>query len=204
MSQSHRTQRTLTLIALFGLLPAAFIFLIFLPVRKRMATDQARLDAAIQRNQELPNIQPLTSQERALLEDPSASWRTRIPLVATDAQRLAHYHRVITELQREFKAQNVALLGIRSTWNPIKGSYTLPASLGSMSPAGPMDPKPVAGQLQAWVLEAQVNGSPVELFKALEVLPRINPLLEPVALRWAMAPPQHKQMIVLRNLVTIP
>lgn len=204
MSQGKRTKPTLTLITLFGLLPVAFIFLVFLPVRKRMATDQARLEAAIQRSQELPNIQPLTSQERALLEDPSAPWRTRIPLVSTDARRLAHYHRVITDLQREFKARNVALLGVRSTWNPIKGSYTLPPSLGSISSVVPQNSKRGAGQLQAWVLEAQVSGSPADLFKALEALPRINPLLEPVALRWEMDPPKHKQMIVLRNLVAIP
>ena len=204
MSEGNRTKPTLVLLALFGLLPVVFIFLVFLPVRKQMAADQARLDAAIQRIQELPTIQPLTFQERALLEDPLATWRTRIPNVATDAQRLAHYHRVITELQREFKARNVTLLGVRSTWAPIKGSYTLPASMGSMSPVGLMEPERGAGQLQAWVLEAQVKGSPVELFKALEGLPGINPLLEPVALRWAMDPSQPKQMIVLRNLVTIP
>ena len=149
MSQGNRTKPTLMLIALFGLLPVVFIFLVFLPVRKRMATDAARLEAAIQRSQELPNIQPLTAQERALLEDSSADWRTRIPFVGTDAQRLAHYHRVITDLQRELKTREVTLLGVRSTWNPIQGSYTLPASLEAPSAALPGDTKPGGGQLQA-------------------------------------------------------
>lgn len=199
---SQRTKPILLLTVIFGLLPVLFILLVFLPVRKRMAADQARLEAAIRRNQELPNIQPLTSQERALLDDPAASWRTRIPLVATDAQRLAHYHRVITELQRACQDKGVTLLGVRSTWNPIKGSYTLPSSLGTLSSALPFDSNPGTGQLQAWALEAQVSGSPAELFKALEAVSRINPLLEPVALRWEMDP--HKQAIVLRNLVTTP
>jgi hypothetical protein len=204
MSQGKRTQPMLVLVAIFGLLPIAFLFLVFLPLKHRMTADQARLEAAIQRNQALPNIQPLTSQERGLLDDPSASWRTRIPLVASDAQRLAHYHRVITELQQEMKVGHAVLLGVRSTWNPIEGSYTLPLSLGPLGATEPLEGSQGAGHLQPWVLEASVGGSPAELFRALEALPRVNPLLEPVALRWEMDAPQPKQMMILRNLVTIP
>lgn len=204
MSVGTRTKPILTLAAIFGLVPLAFILLVFLPARKHMAADEARLEAAIKRNQELPNIQPLTAQERALLEDPAASWRTRIPAVANDAQRLAHYHRVITELQRGLKARNILLLGVRSTWTPIQGSYTLPPSLGVLGTPMSVAAKPGPGQLQAWAMEAQVNGTPTELFQALEVLPSLGPLLEPVALRWEAEAPQHKQMIILRNLVTTP
>jgi len=204
MSQGTRSKPILTLAAIFGLVPLAFFLLVFLPASKRMAADQARLEAAIQRNQELPNIQPLTSQERALLQDAAAPWRTRIPLVATDAQRLAHYHRVITELQRGLKARNVLLLGIRSTWNPIQGSYTLPSTLGTLEGQPSTTFGGAAGALQAWALEAQLSGKPEELFRALEVLPGVSPLLEPVALRWEAGPSQHTQVIVLRNLVTVP
>jgi hypothetical protein len=204
MNQGTRTKPLLLLFAIFGLMPLAFIVLVFLPARRHMAADEARLEAAIKRNQELPNIQPLTSQERALLEDPAAPWRTRIPSVGTDAQRLAHYYRVITELQRGLKARNVLLLGVRSTWTPIQGSYTLPPTLGAPGPAVPAAGKPGPGQLQAWALEAQVNGTPRELFQALEVLPTLGPLLEPVALRWEAGASQHTQMIILRNLVTTP
>lgn len=204
MSQGNRTRPMLLLAVIFGLLPAAFIFLVFLPLKHRMAADEARLEAALQRNQALPNVQPLTSQERTLLEDPAASWRTRIPLLTGDAQRLAHYHRVITELQREMKLRNAVLLGVRSDWDPIEGSYTLPAALGSMGATEPRAGTLGAGRLEPWVLEASVGGSPAELFKALEALPQINPLLEPVALRWEMHGSQPTQMIILRNLVTIP
>jgi len=204
MSQGNRTKPMLLLAVIFGLLPAAFIFLVFLPLKQRMTADEARLEAALQRNQALPNVQPLTSQERALLEDPAATWRTRIPLLTGDAQRLAHYHRVITELQREMKLRNAALLGVRSDWAPIEGSYTLPAALGSLGATESRAGSQGTGHLEPWVLEASVGGAPAELFKALEALPRINPLLEPVALRWEMNGPQPTQMIILRNLVTIP
>ena len=204
MSQPNRTKPMLALIGLFGLLPVIFTLLVFMPVRKRMKADQARLDAAIQRDQELPSIQPLTAQERTLLEDTSAPWRTRIPLIASDAQRLAHYHQVVTDLQTTWRSRGVTLLGVRSTWNPINASFTLPSLLGDSATALPAKAQSEPGQLQAWVLEARVDGSPTELFKALETLPQIHPLLEPVGLRWESDDTQHRQLIILRNLVTIP
>jgi hypothetical protein len=169
-----------------------------------MEADRLRLEAAIQRYQQLPNIQHLTNQERALLEDPKATWRGRIEVVGSDARRLAHYHRVVTDVQRAFKGRGVELTGIRSTWNPILGSFTLPATLGPATGFEGMEPAPGSGKLQAWVLEARVGGAPTELFKALESLPRIQPLLEPVALRWESDLDQQKQAIVLRNLVIVP
>lgn len=204
MSGAGRRKPILLMIVLFGVLPAAFILLVLLPVRKRMAADAARLEAALARSQALPMIQPLSARERALLEDPAAPWRSRIPVVAGDAQRLAHYHRVITGLQAELRNRKISLLGVRSSWNPIQGSYTLPPVLGSQAlpPAG--TPGSSAGTLQAWVLEAQVDGPPAELFNTLESLPRISPLLEPVALRWEAVPPKQRQTVVLRNLVTVP
>lgn len=204
MSQGGRTKPMFILFALFGLLPAAFILLVFLPVRKRMAVDEARLEAAVKRNQELPSVQPLTAAERNLIEDPMASWRSRMPLVASDSQRLSHYHRVITELQNALQARKVTLLGVRSTWNQIKGSYTLPSQLGAGTTASSSAHVSEPGQLQAWVLEAQIEGSPANLFQALETLPAIPPLLEPVAVRWEASPIQHKQTIILRNLVAAP
>lgn len=203
MSRAKR-RPLFALITVFGLLPAVFVGLVFLPVKKRMEADRQRLEAAIQRYQQLPNIQPLTSQERALLEDPKATWRGRIEVVGSDARRLAHYHRVVTDVQREFKGRGVELAGIRSTWNPILGSFTLPATLGPATGFEGMEPTGGSGKLQAWVLEARVGGTPTELFKALESLPRIQPLLEPVALRWESDLDQQKQAIVLRNLVIVP
>jgi len=203
MSQ-RRPNEILALVAIFGLMPLAFVFLVLLPVKKGMETDRARLDAALQRNQSLPNIQPLTSQERALLEDPHAAWRTRIPLIASDAQRLAHYDRVVTGLQHAVKARGVDLLGVRSRWDSIKGSYTLSTMLGAMP--GEIAPGTTSeqGQLQGWVLEAQLGGTPADVFSVLEALPGIDPLLEPVGLRWETLPEERKQMIILRNMVLIP
>lgn len=204
MSEARRGKPLLALFTVFGLLPAVFVGLVFLPVKKRMEADRLRLEAAIQRYQQLPNIQPLTNQERSLLEDPKATWRTRIEVVGNDARRLAHYHRVVTDVQREFKGRGVELAGVRSTWNPILGSFTLPATLGPATRFEGTELAPGSVKLQAWVLEARVGGTPTELFKALESLPRIQPLLEPVALRWESDPDQQKQAIVLRNLVIVP
>lgn len=203
MSSPRRGQPLLMLVLIFGLLPAAFILFVFLPVRSRMAADRARLEAAVQRNLELPNVQPLTSQERALLQDPNALWRGRVAHVQGDAQRLAHYHRVVTELQRELTRRNVKLLGVRSTWTPIKGSFTLPTGMGER-PSTPLVEQPSAGPLEAWVLEVQIDGSPADLFKALEALPVIRPVLEPVALRWQTDATGRKQVILLRNIVSLP
>lgn len=204
MSQGSRTKSMFMLFALFGLLPAAFIVLVFLPVKKRMAVDEARLEAALKRNRELPSVQPLTAAERALIEAPDAPWRARLPLITSDSQRLRHYHLVITELQNALRTRKVTLLGVRSTWSPIQGSYTLPPELGSaVIPASSREGLET-GQLQAWALEAQIDGPPAALFQALEALPAIPPILEPVALRWEATPSRHKQTILLRNLVITP
>jgi hypothetical protein len=169
-----------------------------------MDKDRQRLEAAVRRYQELPTIQPLTAQERVLLDDPKASWRSHIEPVGSDVQRFMHYHRVVTELQRSFKSKGVNLLGVRSTWNPIQGSFTLPANLGSAVDFKGTEPRTGTGKLQAWVIETRIGGTPTELFTALESLPHIHPLLEPVALRWDSDLEQQKQIIVLRNLVTVP
>jgi hypothetical protein len=204
MSGGRRGRPILLLIVIFGLLPTLFVLLVFLPVKKRMADDQVRLEAALKRNQALPNVQPLTEKEKALLADPLALWRTRIPMVENDSQRLAHYHNVVTDVQQVFKSHGISLVGVRSTWNPIKGSFTLPTTLSSSTPDVGKDSVSAAGQLQAWVLETQVDGSPRELFQALETLPDIHPILEPVALRWDFDPSKGKQVIILRNLVSTP
>lgn len=203
MSAPGRNRELLAMVAVFGVLPAVFLFLVLLPSRRRVANLKAQQEAIAQRLQELPTVQPLSRAEHELLDDPSAPWRERIPFLPGDAARLAHYHRVITDLQRAWQKEGIPVAGVRSTWDPIKGSFTLPAGLDEVSGL-PGDATAAAGQPQAWVLEAGVGGSSAQLFKAFEALPQVAPVLEPVGLRWETGPQGKRQTLILRNLVLLP
>jgi len=122
--------------------------------------------------------------------------------VANDGARLGHYHQVVTELQQTCRQSGIDLVGIRSTWDPIRGSFTLPTLLAQ----GPLPPKETGtqGRLQGWVLEARVDGPTPQLFRTLEGLPRIEPLLEPVGFRWEADEKGLRQYVLLRNLVLVP
>lgn len=200
---NDRNRELLGMVAIFGVLPLVFIFLVLLPSRRRVTALKAQQEAIAQRLQELPPVQPLSRAEHVLLDDPSAPWRERIPLLPGDAARLAHYHRVITDLQRAWQKDGIPVAGVRSTWDPIKASFTLPAGLEAVSGL-PGDATAATGQLQAWVLEAGVGGPSAQLFKAFETLPQVSPLLEPVGLRWEVGPQGKRQTLILRNLILIP
>jgi hypothetical protein len=199
-----RTRDRLLLAALFGLVPLAFVFLVLLPVRRRMAAERARMDAIQQRLQALPAIQPLSLPERALLEDAQARWRFRVPLLKGDADRFAHYHFVISGLETQWRREGVELQGVRSSWDPIKGSYSLPEVLGNPDLGLPRDGTAAEGKVQGWVLEARVGGSPDRLIQGLAALDRVEPLLEPVGLRWESSPERTRQCLLLRNLILAP
>jgi len=200
--KQNRSGEWILLATMFGVLPALFVAFLLLPSLKRDRVYLERQRAADMRLQELPVIQPLSAQEREILEDPQAPWRRRIPLVAQDAARLGHYHRVITGLQQTLRNSGTGLGGVRSTWDPIKGSFTLPSLLAS----GPSLPAEGGGEgrLQAWVLEARVDGPTPKLFRAMEDIPRVEPLLEPIGLRWEADPKGLRQYLLLRNLVLTP
>ena len=59
-----RIGERLLLLALFGVLPLIFIFLVALPSRKRMDAKKVRMEAISARFKTLPAIQPLTALER--------------------------------------------------------------------------------------------------------------------------------------------
>jgi hypothetical protein len=202
MRQNSRSKEWAILFVVFGVLPALFIGLLLMPSLKRDAEYLERQRKADQRIQELPAVQPLNAEERKVLEDPSAPWRRRIPLISSDAARLGHYHRVVTGLQSACKQSGIALLGVRSTWDPIRGSFTLPAVLAS----GPLLPVEGGsqGRLEAWVLEAHVDGPTPQLFRALEGIPRVDPLLEPIGFRWEGDEKGLRQYLLLRNPVLAP
>ena len=189
---------------LFVLLPAAFIGGVLLPAQRRMTALQAEQDRINQEIAELPRYSPLTDEERRLLEDPSATWRHRIPLVANDRAKVAHYYHVVTQLQQALQRGGAAPMGIRSEWDPIRGSYTLPTGLVSLAQAPPLGESSADGRLEAWVLEARFGGGVDSLFKALTSAQTPTPLLEPVGLRWESTPENRIQAVVFRNLVVVP
>jgi len=192
------------LAVLFGIVPLIFIFLVLLPNRNRLEARKARLEAIALRLAALPTIQPLTAQEHAVLEAPAAPWKTRIPLLHGESERLAHYHFVVTGLQSACKRDGVALVGVRASWDGLDGSYSLPADLGNPALGLPPQDTAPAGQLQAWVLDARIGGTPDRLFQAMETLGRVDPLLEPVGLRWESLPDVTRQSLLLRNLILVP
>jgi len=201
---TSRIGERLLLAGLFGLLPILFTVAVVLPSRHRMEARKARMAAIAQRLRELPVIQPLSPRERQLLADPQGSWRGRIPLLKGDAERFAHYHRVVSGLQGEWKRAGVPLLGVRSSWSALDGSYSLPGDLGNPDLGLGAAGTAAAGQVQGWVLDARVGGKPDRLFLALAALGRVEPLLEPVGLRWASRPEQTRQSLLLRNLILAP
>jgi hypothetical protein len=192
------------LAALFVVLPILFVVLVLLPSRRRMEARKARMDAITQRLKLLPPIQPLTAREREVLGDAQASWRARLPYLKGDADRLAHYHGVVSSLQNAWKRDHVALLNLRASWDGLTGSYSVPGELGNPGLGLPPEGTAASGRLQGWVLDARVGGAPDQLFQAMETLPHLEPLLEPVGLRWESFPDRTRQSLLLRNLILAP
>ena len=61
--------------------PVLFWLLLWRPADGRMAANRARIAEAQARTLELPRYSPLSAEESALLEDPAAPWRQRIPKI---------------------------------------------------------------------------------------------------------------------------
>jgi hypothetical protein len=201
MSGSLKIGERIVFGVVFLLLPILFYALMLRPAQARLAVYNARIEAAESQIRDLPNFQPLSPAEKAVLKDPAAPWRQRIPIVEGDRAKLAHYDRVVSLLQREWTKGGVPLEAVRSSWDPIQASFTLPSSLPPPS-GGPGSSGP--GDLGAWVLEARLGGPSDRLFAALDALPRVPTLLEPVGLRWDHSGEKPRQMIWLRNFVLAP
>ncbi len=197
-----KTLRTL-LVLVLALGPVLFGWLVWLPARGRMQLARTRIDVARAALQELPRYDPLSPEEALVLQSPQAAWKSRIPLVRGDGDRLFHYHRVVTDLDRALSGSGLRTHGMRSSWDPIRASFTLP-SLLAPTLAAPIPGEALDGPLGAWVLEVQLEGPTAGLFTALERLRQVQPLLEPVGLRWEATPERRAQSLLLRSLVVQP
>lgn len=192
------------LVLILVLSPVLFWLLLWHPADARMALNRSRIAEAQARIQELPRYTPLSPEEAAFLEDPAAAWKQRIPLIRGDRDRLAHYNLVITRVSQAFRRSGLRLNGMRSSWDPIRASFTLDRDLGleglGLPPAGSTQD----GALAAWVLEVQIDGPTEGLFTGLDRLKDLPPLLEPVGLRWEATQERRAQSLWLRNLVLVP
>ena len=185
----------------FLVLPVLFYFTVAAPAQRRLDALNARIEAADRQIQDLPNYQPLSPEEKRVLLDPKAAWRQRIPVIDGDRAKLAHYDRVVSLLQRQWAQGRITLEAVRSSWDPIQASFSLP---GTLPPPAVPTPLSGPGELRAWVLEARVLGGTDQLFAALQRVPTVEPLLEPVGLRWELTPERRVQALWLRNLVLDP
>jgi hypothetical protein len=185
--------------------PLVYGFLILRPALLRIGAQRARRDAAQAEFTGPMTYAPLSAAERSQLADPAAPWRGRLTLVQGDQARLAHYSAVVTALQRTWRTGGTPALGIRSSWDNIHASFTLPVSLvtedeGRAAPSDTPDLK-VAG----WVLEARFDPPTDRLFRALHLSAACRPLLEPVGLRWEFDPARGRsQHLLFRNLYLTP
>ena len=196
--------------ALIPSLPIALYFLIIQPSVQRAKALNQRIAQA---HSESPfqTYTPVDREEKSFLEASPAPWRARIPVIAGDGARLAHVHRVVSDLNAAFKAGGVRVVGIQATWDPIEAKFTLPAHLTrEAAPARSVQDAPefkVAG----WVLVVEIGGATGDLFKALALVPRVHALLEPMGLRWGQPAGAESQgasgsgqYLILRNVYLNP
>lgn len=193
-------------------LPVLIAALIVLPSLRRTDALKRRIQAAHELGREARPFVPVGREERAFLEDPGASWRSRLPVVRGDGARLAQVDRVVSEVSEAFRARGVRIAGMKALLAPVDGAFSLPAG-----PLRPAFPRRAATDLPehrvgGWVLEVEVPGATGELFRALAAVGAVNALLEPAGLRWEVDPgrdkgrgrkpaarPGHHQYLLLRN-----
>jgi len=195
---------------LLAALPLGLYGLLLRPSLRRVAALQRRIRSA----QDRPAPQaftPVSREERAFLEDPAAPWRSRMPQVAGDGARLAQVNRVVNDVDSVLQARGVAVTAMRAALDPISADFTLPARL-AQGPAAPRSGSDAPEcQVEGWVLEVQLGGTTGALFQALSAVSAVNPLLEPVGLRWeapaaaaGAARAGARQYLLLRNLYLKP
>ena len=196
-----RTYRERLLMGLlFAGLPVLLYALVIRPATLRFHRLHERIRAADEACRDVQAFTPVTQAERAFLEEPAAAWRTRVPLLDGDGARLAHANRVVSDLSVALKGRGLRAAAMRAAWEPIEAQFTLPGPVAK----GPRMTR-VAGDapehtLAGWALEVELPGPTGQLFKALGPLAQVDPLLEPVGLRWELAgPARHRQVLFLRN-----
>lgn len=183
--------------------PLLFGVLVARPTLRRIDGHKQRFQAASAEAAAIPQFSSVTPAEREVLDDPAAAWRRRMPVLASEQARLAHYHRVVSTAQRGWKAAGVPVVGLRSTWDPIRASFTLPAAVDSAEEAKPVLQDSPELKVRGWVVEARFPAPTDALFRALAVVPQFEPLLEPIGLRWESYPDHRQQSLLLRNLVVV-
>jgi hypothetical protein len=188
-------------------LPVAGYFLLARPAMGRIQALQLRIQAANEGFQGVPPFTPVSREERKLLEDPAAPWRSRIPLVDGDAARMAQVDRVVSQLAAALRARKVKAVAMRAVLEPVQAEFTVPASLAQGPlPAPGTAPDTPGQQMAGWVLEVEIGGRTGSLFRALAAVAEVNPLLEPVGLRWesAQGTGSQRKYLLLRNLYLQP
>lgn len=191
------------LIPVFILAPLGLIWGIVIPAQKKIAAMQARIDEANQKLAVINHVTPLTAEERQVLEDPKAAWRSRMPMLQSDLGKLQHYTRVVTGLQDRFRVAGATVEGVRSSWDPIHADFTSPGPLpfaGIKEATAPSPDATVAG----WALEVQIASPPRSLGLALSAVPKIDSILIPAGLRWEARDGKPFQSLILRNLYLTP
>jgi hypothetical protein len=181
--------------------PVLFGVLVARPTLKRIDGHKQRFNAASTEAASIPQFSVVTPAEREVLDDPAAAWRNRMPVLVDEQARLAHYHRVVSAAQRGWKAAGVSVVGLRSTWDPIRASFTLPPSVDAAEAPKPVLQDSPDQRIRGWVVEARFSAPTEVLFRALAAVPHFEPLLEPVGLRWESSPDHRQQSLLLRNLV---
>lgn len=198
---ARNVKERLLLVGVVIFVPLLFGLLVAKPILKRIDALKLRFNQASNDLASLPQFSPVSPAEREVLNDPAAPWRKRMPVLIDEQSRLAHYHWVVSELQRGWKGAGVPVLGLRSSWDPIQASFTLPGAVeAAEAQKQDLQDSPEL-RVRGWVVEARFAAPTDSLFKALALVPRIEPLLEPVGLRWDATAEHRQQSLILRNLV---
>ena len=195
-------ERLVTGLVVAGL-PLFIYGLVLRPSVKRMEALHARIRQAEEEARNVKIFTPVSREERAFLEDPGAPWRLRMPEVEGDGARLAQVNRVVSAVDASLKEHGVEVASMRARWDPVTADFTLPdPTLSEARPAPPVSDAPEK-EVAAWVLEVELPGKTEALFKALAAVADVQPLLEPVGLRWEAGQAKegggHRQFLFLRN-----
>ena len=199
------SRERLVLAALLAGLPALGWGLLIRPALRRNQALEARIRSADRADRELRTFTPVSREERRLLEDPAAPWRSRIPRVADDGARLAQVDRVVGQLDEALRNGGVRARAMRALLDPVEADFTVPEGLArGPRPARREAPDAPGQELRGWVLEVEIPGPPAQLFRALAAAARVEALLEPVGLRWEPAAgpgrARRRQFLLLRSL----
>jgi hypothetical protein len=170
-------------------LPALIYGLAIRPVSRRIAALKGRIAAARAEARPAEPFTPVTPEERKLLTDPAAPWRARIPMAADEGERLALADRVLSGLAAALRERGARVLAVRARFDPVKADFTPPLeALPRPAPERAAPDSRPEDAMAGWVLELELAGDPGQLFKALGVAAGMEPLLEPVGLRWMAMP----------------